>query len=387
MKHIKMDMRSRNISGLGSYPREGRSLKITHVAAFALKNAGDLLLPVTMKDLFHIDTAMLNWHNIHVHRQITRRKLSQINKSHGLLIGGGGLFLSDTNKNYLSGWQWSCSVDDLKKINVPLAIFAVGYNRFRGQDEFPPLFKRHINILAEKSRYIALRNSGSIDAVSEYLHPDHHDKLRYQPCMTTLITELYPHLKGIEKEHETIALNCAFDRPEMRFGDRKEEQLNELAQAAAILGRKNKLLYYSHQIKDEAMCTYLDRAGADYEIIRLNKATPEEIMTAYCRVSLVMAMRGHSQMIPFGCRTPVISLISHDKLRFFLNDIDRNDWGIEMQNKELREILIHKAEQMLRNKASIINDIGRIQKELLKYSYENVRDFISAAEEYRTSRS
>lgn len=30
-------------------------------------------------------------------------------------------------------------------------MFAVGYNRFRGQEDFDPIFKEHINLFCRKS--------------------------------------------------------------------------------------------------------------------------------------------------------------------------------------------------------------------------------------------
>jgi hypothetical protein len=39
-------------------------------------------------------------------------------------------------------------------------------------------------------------------------------------------------------------------------------------------------------------------------------------------------MRGHAGMIPFGCGTPIISLVSHPKMAYFLADIERPEWGV-----------------------------------------------------------
>lgn len=46
---------------------------------------------------------------------------------------------------------------------------AVGYNRFRSQDDFEPYFKDNINKIAEKSIFIGLRNNGSIKALKNYV--------------------------------------------------------------------------------------------------------------------------------------------------------------------------------------------------------------------------
>lgn len=44
-------------------------------------------------------------------------------------------------------------------------MFAVGYNRFRGQEDFDQFFKEHINLFVEKAEFIGLRNHGSIESI------------------------------------------------------------------------------------------------------------------------------------------------------------------------------------------------------------------------------
>ena len=48
-------------------------------------------------------------------------------------------------------------------------------------------------------------------------------------------------------------------------------------------------------------------------------------------------MRGHAQMIPFGLRRPILSIISHDKMKYFLEDIKQLDWGVEINSLDLEK--------------------------------------------------
>ncbi|MBP0645265.1 hypothetical protein J8J17_26090, partial [Mycobacterium tuberculosis] len=68
-----------------------------------------------------------------------------------VVIGGGGLFLQDTNPNRLSGWQWKISAETLAGIEVPLIVYAVGDNRFPGQPEFDDLLRTHVEQVREQS--------------------------------------------------------------------------------------------------------------------------------------------------------------------------------------------------------------------------------------------
>lgn len=156
------------------YPISNNSLKLVHVSAFNYGNAGDVLLPIVLQDTWQNEFGKIDWINQKVHATVDIDLINQINESDGVIIGGGGLFLRDTNPNQISGWQWPCSMEMLHKIKVPIIFYAVGYNRFRGQEEFEPFFKESITAFAEKSAYIGLRNYGSINAVKNYLPENLH---------------------------------------------------------------------------------------------------------------------------------------------------------------------------------------------------------------------
>ena len=50
----------------------------------------------------------------------------------------------------------------------------------------------------------------------------------------------------------------------------------------------------------------------------------------YNGVQCVIGMRGHAQMIPFGLNCGIVSLGTHDKMRWFLDDIGAADWYIDL---------------------------------------------------------
>src|SRR5690606_10441117 len=65
-----------------------------------------------------------------------------------------------------------------------------------------------------------------------------------------------------------------------------------------------------------------------------------DILSFYEGVDLVAGMRGHAQMIPFGVGTPIISLVAHDKMGWFLDDIGHPEWGIDFARPGARERMI-----------------------------------------------
>jgi polysaccharide pyruvyl transferase WcaK-like protein len=353
--------------------------KIGHVAMYTQGNAGDTLLPRTVRDILDGSLAH-SWTGIHAHRVVNHSLLTKLNTLDGVVIGGGGLFLRDTNPNNMSGWQWSCKLDALNRIDVPMAVFAVGYNRFREQSDFNPVFGKHLELLAKKSVYIGLRNTGSVNAIRSYLPAELHDKVRFQPCPTTLCKNLYPKLcqRPRKEDRPLVVLNCAFDRISLRLGGHAEHILTQLAQTLKTLSSFCRIGYYSHTKSDRQMLSYLHKAEVPFVEKNLFNTHAKDVMKAYTYPDLVLGMRGHSQMIPFGCGTPIISLISHDKIKWFLDDIGKAEWGIEMKNPSFKERLLESSLKMLENPEQITAEIDVIQNGLYDTSCKNAQDFIAA---------
>jgi polysaccharide pyruvyl transferase WcaK-like protein len=363
---------------LPSTAKSGSGPRITHIASYNA-NAGDVLLPVALRDLFVHVLGPIRWHGVHAHPKVTETVVAKMNRTQGVVIGGGGLFLKDTNANTNSGWQWDCPIPSLRAIKTPMALFAVGYNRFRGQPDFDPIFSEHLSLLAEKAVYIGLRNSGSIRAVRQYLPAELQHKLRYQPCMTTLMTRLYPHIIGPERSSPPfVALNCAFDRAGLRFGERRDEILGRIAEAMLRVQKAMPIRYYSHMNGDEVVLPFLDERGVKYEFVSLQGANPAEIVRAYARPVLTIGMRGHAQMIPFGCGRPVLSLISHDKLRWFLEDIDASEWGLDVGDDDLADRLSAMALEMIDRAGDVEKQFNAARDRLWGISMRNVTDLARA---------
>ena len=143
------------------------------------------------RNLFDLFLDKSSWSKKHVRHYCDSNMMSIINKKSDAIVVGGGLLLKDTASNDNSGWQWNCSLESLEEIDIPLIIFAIGYNRFYKQDEFNPIFKKHIIKTVEKSSFFGLRNFGSIESLKEYLPTELHSKLIMQPCPTTLLSYMY----------------------------------------------------------------------------------------------------------------------------------------------------------------------------------------------------
>ncbi|MGI6855492.1 polysaccharide pyruvyl transferase family protein [Mesorhizobium sp. 1B3] len=324
--------------------------RILHIGVHnsANRNAGDTLLFPVVRKTFDTLLGRHEWELRQAWTEFSVEDALRINREFdGIVIGGGGLLLRDQAGSDVSnsGWQWNSTVEAVHAIDIPLIVFAIGYNRFRGQDDFDPVFREHIGALAAKANFFALRNTGSIRALKQYLEFDQAGTLRRQLCPTNVLWQLYPEYRKLAEAHDTkmdrvLAFNAAFDRANLRFGKDAGRVLANVAGAVCKAHRRGwKIVLAAHKTMDRQIEPYLDAAGIDYDTVDLTDAGPREIMTFYAQVDFAFGMRGHAQMIPFGLRRPIMSIISHDKMRFLLDDIEQPTWGVEVDSPDLSNLL------------------------------------------------
>ncbi|MFI6119917.1 polysaccharide pyruvyl transferase family protein [Streptomyces sp. NPDC051064] len=351
--------------------------QLAHVALFAdgQENAGDKVLPEAVRMCFGPDTGPARWHERSVHRLVDEPALEELNARRGVVVGGGGLFLPDTAPNGNSGWQWNIPDDVLARITAPLAVFAVGYNVFDGQRYRRERFAESLRALVGKSAFFGLRNHGSVDRVRELLPEELRDRVRYQPCPTTVARHLDPGLDDGVSRDDTVLVNCAYDRAGLRFGHDYGHFLAESAAAVRAIGERAEVRYAAHMPADEKFVHDLRREhGIALPVEPLYLFSNDRIRELYRRTRLVIGMRGHAGMIPFGCGTPIISLVSHPKLAYFLADIDRPDWGVSVHDRSLGARLAERAAAVLDDHGAAVADVHGRQEHLWAVTRANLAE-------------
>ncbi|MEU0833692.1 glycosyltransferase [Streptomyces sp. NPDC005969] len=361
-------------------PAEGPAAgQLAHVAFYMERqgNAGDKLLPESVRLAFGQDTGPARWHSVHAHRLFDEAALERVNARRGLVIGGGGLFIPDTAPNGNSGWQWNVPDELLERIDVPVMVYAVGFNAFDGQayGHGRDRFLSSLRKLVERASFFGLRNHGSIEKVRELLPPSLHDKVRFQPCPTTVTRQLVTGWTDPVQREDTVLINAAYDRAGLRFGHDYAHFLAEMATAVKELGKYAEVKCVAHSLDDERIAFDLRREhGVSLPVIPMYDFGCDEIRSTYARTKLVIGMRGHAGMIPFGCGTPIISLISHPKMAYFLSDIDRPEWGISVHDRHLGARLVERAAGLLDDHAATVADVHGRQQELWKVTEANAAD-------------
>lgn len=371
-------------------PREGAPEdQLAHVAFYMPQqgNAGDKLLPESVRLAVgtstgadggaDTETGPRRWHSVHAHRLFDKAALARVNERRALVIGGGGLFIPDTAPNGNSAWQWNVPDENLNGIDVPVVVYAVGFNAFDGQSYRAGRFNSSLRQLVERSAFFALRNHGSIEKVRALLPASLHDKVRFQPCPTTVTRQLVDGWTdpAAGQRENTVMINAAYDRAGLRFGHDYAHFLAEMAKAVRALGEHTEVLCVAHSLDDEKIAFDLRREhGVSLPVIPMYDFDNDAIRDTYARTKLVIGMRGHAGMIPFGCGTPIISLISHPKMAYFLSDIDRPEWGVSVHDRNLGALLTERALGLLSDHAGSVADVHGRQQELWKVTQSNAAD-------------
>lgn len=333
---------------IGNLSKRG-SLNIAHIAWHNGLNAGDHVLCHCVRKAFDFYFGECRFDLIHVHDVVTEELIDIINQHDVVIIGGGGLFLPNTNENNISGWQWACSKELMDKIVKPIIVFSVGYNYFYGQAP-NDVFKNGLSVLKSNSDFFGLRNYGSIEKVKELVEDT--DGIIYQPCVTTCINK-YIEIRDDNYKTNRIAINLAMDYSDLRFMGEMDNIAEQVAMFCKSIQEEGYEINVTiHCYDDWKFTGYLYYYGVDFNIVDLVRKTPGEILGFYSEMGLVISSRGHGQMIPFGVGTPILALSTHPKCRYFIDDINAPEsWFVD------------------------INDVKDIEKRLMQSFHEIMKDY------------
>lgn len=317
---------------------------IGHVAFYVDTegNFGDVMLPLAVRTSVGAAVPDARWVELHVHQLFDVEQARWANEHlDALVVGGGGLFLPDTSPNGNSGWQWNVTDEALDALTVPLVVYTVGYNLFNGQEVHGDRFAASIRAFVEKAAFVGLRNHGSVEAVRQLVGPGTAAKVEWLPCVTTVYGPRAGRPDGEPAaDVPVVHLNIAYDRESLRFGDGYASFVAELADFVRSLRGTATVRCLAHAKTDERIVRDL-RVEHDVRlpVDPLYLMEPAAALDVVAGSSLVIGMRGHAGMIPFGVGTPIVSLVSHPKLQYFLDDVRHPEWGIGTSDPELAKKL------------------------------------------------
>lgn len=316
---------------------------IWHLGAWAW-NYGDRVLQIANTDILR-SRCKKNLKFVYIDTQKTYFSDNLINKMNSeadlLYIGGGGLVFHRPEDNSHSGWQFNIDIGALDKIKIPMVAYGIGYNLFpNGDPVFPQKVSDHIQKTIDKCSFFSVRDEGSYEALRG--HQINMDKVDIVPDAGMFVRS-YPYFrKCLDNNKLKIGVNWATDRWEQRFGGIKTatKRMEFLFKLLKEIAEKYDAQIYLidhllHEARNKhsksemhkiAKNILSDRVCVMYEETKEELFPPFDYLAPlftdiYRQMDLTLGMRGHANIIPFGQNVPCIGLGSHNKIKWFLEQI------------------------------------------------------------------
>lgn len=304
-------------------------------------NAGDTAVRDSFRYMFKKEFPGSKVQFMDCRKIFNKTDIDRINKADVLFVSGHGMFIYDSFPNTVSDWQWGISSELLEEIKIPIVVYSVGFNRFRGQLDFNENFNKTVTKLIEKSIFFSLRNSGSCNAIKKYAPQRLHEHIKLNYCPTLLFNEAFAINTKLLRSN-SVGFVLGGDRLKNRHKN-LYKYIDHIKKFVTYLNRKGKTtILVTHNFDDAWIGRYIkfDRQ------IDFGKKGSEFIYKTYSTIDVVVGDKGHSQMIPFACGCKIISPISHDKVKWFLDDMGLQEYGIDESDDYLAEKLIEKYEKI-----------------------------------------
>jgi len=286
-----------------------------------------------------------------------------------LLIGGGGLLFHRPMDHSHSGWQFNIDTKNIDKIKIPIVVYGIGYNKFPYDEHvFPESMWDNVGKMIAKADLFSVRNEGTYCTLMN--HVDDTSKVSIVPDAGMFVRATPFKHQALEGDHIKIGLNWATDRPGQRFGDNEAAEVamrKTLETCKEIAEKHDAKIYVIEHLMPNELCDMTkmklrvvaksilgDRVVFTYESMFEELYPPFDYTAGffadiYKQMDLVFGMRGHANIIPFGQYTPFVGIGTHNKVKWFLEEVgmpecfisldDDNDfdWAIKLADQIINE--------------------------------------------------
>lgn len=317
-----------------------KPLKVLHLASFA-GNIGD----VENQRSFRLWTKQLlpefeiTWKDFEIRRFYRKEEKVHSNffdsmRQSDLLVIGGGNFLELWPEDTPSGTSLPFSADELIDSGIPVFFNSLGVDNGQGvSDSSAEKFKNFINDLLSKGRiFLTVRNDGSMQTILPYLRNEH--KAR---CIKLPDHGFFAFTKNdITSQNSTVlGINLAIDMPDIRFtkfNNSAELFLDEIAKSLEEIS-----VAYPKMLFRLIPHMYSDLKSYSYLLERLNDQLRREkiyvseydvssssmsAFRSYNNLSMLIAMRFHSNVFGFSMAIPTMSVESYPQISKLLDEMN-----------------------------------------------------------------
>lgn len=304
-------------------------------------NAGDVMIVYAQHRLFDRLLGPQRWVDENHKRKVMSADVARINSdAKAIVVGGGGILLPDRHRkipNTDSDWLWNISLENLRAFSKPLIGFAIGYNRMKGQDDFRPYFNKHISETVDRSVFFGMRNTSSIDKLLPYLPARLADKLTLQPCPTNLMSITEPERWAAKRDPKKKSVVFVLFMGFKTLGlIEKQENIRRVARLARQLAKRDWDIHIAtHTIDELDALPAFELEKVPFKHTMLDMLSREAVVQYYRDKSLVIGMRGHGVMLPYGIGVPVMGIINHHKVRYFLEEVKLGDQTVDLEDPHM----------------------------------------------------
>ncbi len=292
-----------------------------------------------------------------------------------VLVGGGGLFLRDTNANERSGWQWNISLDQLHRLKTPLVIYSVGNNRFIDQADFEPPFVEHVNLTMEKSVFFGLRNTGSVETIKGYIAEDNRDRVEFQPCTTTISSYLFPDLVKDMDPARRLGLQMIVGKRQRAAGFETKRIHPDVVEVARRLQGEGWLIdSVPHARADMKFVEQADREQLPMREVKLfgDQDVLFKGVEYFADLPYFLGTRGHAQMVPFGMGSIPVSLLVHHKNGYFARDIGHPEWAVDPRTDGFADRLYQVLHEVEERRTELRAELAEVRERFYRVTLDNL---------------
>ena len=151
-----------------------------------------------------------------------------------------------------------------------------------------------------------------------------HDQIKFEFCPTIEFVKYYmkKHNLSVDKR-DIYDFEIKDDRDHMRYQKTsRDKYYSQLVKIVKYLQDHGKNVCYLSHDGSNSFKSYLNSKGIKVGSMSNAYSTAEKIILNYLKIDKLFCMAGHSQMIGHALDCDVISLISHNKQKYFLQDTD-----------------------------------------------------------------
>lgn len=284
-----------------------------------------------------------------------------VNKKYDLLvIGGGGII---HGAHWPNGWFWLIREELIERIHIPFLVYGAGYNYFADEEGIPARGVSHLRKTIAASAFFSVRNDRSRERLflkTGLNVPEVPDPGFFVTGMEqSSVTRLPPY----------VILQVANDKSLHRFSNEYEKAkfISQIRRIAETLSKEHQVIIAPHVFEDVSLSRDI-AAGLknvsvwDFSSFAFDRCG--EMLHYYRDADLVLAMRGHAQIVPIGFKTPVISISNHPKHEGLMNELGLQNYNVRLGSPDFEPRVLELCQEILANPTSYHLQLDEISSRL-----------------------